>query len=79
MSTHPLETKSCCDDFCDTLVVICDTRSLTECTSQLQTALVGVSHFRKVITPVHEQLFVSATVQKFRFLGPFAYPLFEGV
>ena len=43
------------------------------------TALVGVSHFRKVITPVHEQLFVSATVHKFRFLGPFAYPLLEGV
>ena len=31
------------------------------------TALVGVSPFRKVITPVHEQLFVSATVWEIRF------------
>ena len=34
------------------------------------TALVGVSPFRKVITPVHEQLFVSATVWEIRFPVP---------
>ena len=32
------------------------------------TALVGVSHFRKVMTSVHEQLFISSTVCCISFL-----------